>query len=181
MNIKKTIGISALFFGLSTAAFAFPWDIDMVDSLFVRGYEKPMMTPPDGAISQNNYRPDKVANPYEGRETELAVLQEGEVAFRTYCQACHGYKGTGQTRDGKDWPMKASGRFEGILSLTTINKSNDTLKPTATPPNMIYFYIKNGFGRMPSYTQAMSEEEIWSAIIYLKSLNGQKRTAKLGE
>jgi mono/diheme cytochrome c family protein len=178
MNIKKTIGISALFFGLSTAAFAFPWDIDMVDSLFVRGYEKPMMTPPEGAISQNNYRPAKTVNPYEGRETELAVLEKGEVAFRTYCQTCHGYKGTLQTKEGNDWPIAT--KFT-VISLARVSGTTDTLTATALPNDYIYDIIRNGRNNMPGYTHAMSEEEIWSTIVYLKSLTGQKRTAKLGE
>ena len=181
MNIKKTIGISALFFGLSATAFAFPWDIDMVDSIFIRGYEKPMMTPPEGAISQNNFRPESVPNPFEGREDELQVLEQGEVAFRTYCQTCHGYKGTGQAKNGSDWPLKADGRWPTIPSLTQINKTTDILIQSPYPSETIYGFVKNGRNTMPSYTHAMSEEEIWSAIIYLKSLKGQKRTAKIGE
>jgi hypothetical protein len=39
---KKTVGAIALFFGLSTIAGSAPWDIDMVDAYFIRGYEKPM-------------------------------------------------------------------------------------------------------------------------------------------
>ncbi len=178
MNIKKTVGISALFFGLSTAAFAFPWDIDLVDSLFVRGYEKPMISPPEGAVSQNNYRPEKAPNPYKGRETELGVLQQGEVAFRTYCQTCHGYKGTLKTANGNDWPVAT--KFT-VLPLAQVSKTTDVLTTTALPEDYIYDIIRNGRNNMPGYTHAMSEEEIWSTIIYLKSLNGQKRTDKLGE
>lgn len=181
MNIKKKIGISALFFGLGSIAFAAPWDIDMVDSIFIRGYEKPMMTPPEGAISQNNFRPEIVPNPFEGRENEIQILEQGEVAFRTYCQTCHGYKGTGQTKAGNDWPLKGDGRFGAIPDLIRISKATDTLIDSPYPPDIIYSFVKNGRNRMPSYTHAMSEEEIWSSIIYLKSLKGQKRTAKIGE
>ena len=56
MDWKKNAKIFVAVAALSTTAYAFPWDIDMVDSIMVRGYEKPMATPPADSIS-NNYRP----------------------------------------------------------------------------------------------------------------------------
>jgi hypothetical protein len=51
MNIKKS---QFLALGLLTCgtAYAFPWDIDLVDATFLRGYEWRMMTPAEGSISQ---------------------------------------------------------------------------------------------------------------------------------
>ena len=40
------------------------------------------------------------------------------------------------------------------------------------PDAMLYLYIRNGFGRMPAYGHAMSDDDIWSAVHYIKSLQG---------
>jgi mono/diheme cytochrome c family protein len=56
MNIKKS---HFLALGLLTCgtAYAFPWDIDLVDAKFLRGYEWRMMTPAEGSISQEQSSP----------------------------------------------------------------------------------------------------------------------------
>ena len=59
MNIRKTLAIAAGVVAFSSTAYAFPWDIDMVDTPYLRGYEWRMMKPADNSVSQNNYRPFK--------------------------------------------------------------------------------------------------------------------------
>ncbi|MEC7987648.1 MAG: cytochrome c [Myxococcota bacterium] len=59
MKIKKSIAIAVGVLALSSTAYAFPWDIDLVDTPYYRGYEWRMMKPADNAVSQNNYRPFK--------------------------------------------------------------------------------------------------------------------------
>ena len=56
MNFKK-IHLLALGLLASGTAIAFPWDIDLVDSKFLRGYEWRMMKPADGSISQEQASP----------------------------------------------------------------------------------------------------------------------------
>ena len=56
-SMKKTLGATALFFGLTTVSVAFPWDIDMVDALFVRGYEAPMAELNDDVVT-SKHRPN---------------------------------------------------------------------------------------------------------------------------
>jgi len=199
MTQKKLWTSVALFLGLSATAYAFPWDIDLVDSLFVRGYEKPMPTMPEGTVSVNNYRPtgfehltpEVVAQEWEkngwqsmmrdaaattqvvdvmaGKEKDPATLKSGELAFRTYCQTCHGVKGTGSTKDGENWPVM--GKFAGIPPLHIAG--NPIIDGQgARGNNELYLIIRNGRGKMPSYGHAMSEEEIWSAIHYLRSIPG---------
>ena len=48
---SKIIGLTLV---VSSAAYAFPWDIDMVDSVSYRGYEWKMLPTPEGAASQDN-------------------------------------------------------------------------------------------------------------------------------
>jgi hypothetical protein len=169
MKKKQIISSIFLFSLVGTTAYAFPWDIDMVDAIFVRGYEKPMLTPPEGAVSTNNYRPtgfekldatevkeDKakfgymlsipkakadmpVKDVHSGKETDTQVLQTGEFAFRTYCQTCHGVKGTGKTTFGEGWPLQQNNRFLGIPNIhmvddtETITSKSRVVLPESDP------------------------------------------------
>ena len=72
-----------------STAIAFPWDIDMVDAYFYRGYEWNMMTVPDGAVSINRYAPNSdrltperqaLRNPYPAN---TAAVAKGEQMFNT--------------------------------------------------------------------------------------------------
>jgi mono/diheme cytochrome c family protein len=198
MSIKKKFGLSALFLGLSSVAVAFPWDIDMVDSYFIRGYEKPMTPLPEEAVSQNNYRPTgyenlspedqaqndiikimkatpnmPVPDPFVGQEKDAAVLAQGKVAFTTYCQTCHGYKGSGKTKNLDAWKLQS--KFVGIPNIHILDGKNNIAAYGAgaiKPKEELYLIIRNGRNKMPSYGHAMSEAEIWSAIHYIKSLPG---------
>ena len=204
-SMKKTLGATALFFGLTTVSVAFPWDIDMVDALFIRGYEAPMADLNKEVVT-SRYRPNgldhmdpeevaqgyksetggrniiqmaaseaKLEDPYKGMEKDAYVLNQGEVAFRTYCQTCHGIKGSGKTLSEDTWPLQKTGRFVGIPNIhlldgTKIGKYGAGDMQTTT---QLYLIIRNGRGRMPSYGHAMSDEEIWSAIHYIKDLPGK--------
>ena len=61
------------------------------------------------------------------------------------------------------------------LSLAAIDKQGKvSLTGGMKPGGMLYLYIKNGFGRMPAYGHAMSDNEIWQVVHYIESLNGQQ-------
>jgi mono/diheme cytochrome c family protein len=200
---KKTVGAIALFFGLSTIAGSAPWDIDMVDAYFIRGYEKPMQELPNEVVS-NRHRPnglehmdpEKVeddwkttggiitimqaapgavlVDPLKGEEKSEYVQEMGEVAFRTYCQTCHGIKGTGKTLNEDTWPLQETGRFVGIPNVHMLDgiKIGAYGAGAMKSQNELYLLIRNGRGKMPAYGHAMSDEEIWAAIHYIKALPG---------
>jgi mono/diheme cytochrome c family protein len=198
MNFKKILISFGSIFALSATAWAFPWDIDLVDAVFYRGYEWHMGTPPEGSVSQNHYRPfnyddetlaesngdnrismaiyysantDKLVSPFP--QANEMVLENGEQRFNDYCQTCHGVKGSVKTEDEKDWEV--SKRWaQPIPALSAVDKSGKiALTGGNKPEGMLYLYIKNGFGRMPAYGHAMSDEEIWQVVHYIQSLNGQ--------
>lgn len=198
MSIKKLlIGLGTLT-GLIATAYAAPWDIDLVDADYYRGYEWEMGVPSEGSVSQNFYREhnydeammseaggdNRIAlSLYYGANTDTLVssvetvtdnvLNAGEVGFRNYCQTCHGVKGTVKTKDEKDWEV--SKRWSSpIPALAAIDQQgNLALTGGMKPAGMLYLYIKNGFGRMPAYGHAMTDDEIWQVVHYIESLNGQ--------
>lgn len=197
---QKIVGSVALFFGLSTIAGAFPWDIDMVDSLFVRGYEAPMQELPADVVS-SKHRPNGWEHVEEGRwdadlkttggaliymegnnstvsspfsnPNEEYVQEMGKTAFVTYCQTCHGVKGTVKKADGDTaWGVSA-GWATPINALNMVVDGKIMKSGLGTySDKQLYLLIRNGKGRMPGYGHAMSDEEIWSAIHYATGLNG---------
>lgn len=67
---NRKLQVAGLALCTSVVAYASPWDIDMVDAVFMRGYEWRMMKTPEGAVSMDNtysmtekgYRPFKLAS-----------------------------------------------------------------------------------------------------------------------
>ena len=196
--IKKPLFILGGIFAVSTAAYAFPWDIDLVDTPFFRGYEWKMQSPAEGTISQNFYRDHRLSSeeqsafesnfytfsanyistsglesPYSNVK-DAKMLAHGEVMFRTYCQTCHGVKGTMQDEMGETWQV--SQRWSSpIPALSAVNNGKIILSGAGAPKDeaTLYLYIRNGFKRMPAYGHAMSDTDIWATTHYIKSLQGQ--------
>ena len=76
MNIKKSHFL-ALGLLASGTAYAFPWDIDLVDAKFLRGYEWRMMTPAEGSISQEQSSP--LTGITYNYVTDMTQLKGGQV------------------------------------------------------------------------------------------------------
>ena len=193
----KTATASLLLVGAT--AYAAPWDIDLVDSPMLRGYEWHMAAAPEESVSINHHRPyaypDRVMeeaggstktaltlyfaevapslkSPHEAPQSK-EVLNQGKVMFDTYCQTCHGVKGTVQDELNNTWPLKE--RWGSIPNLANVVDGNISLAGQANLPEpLLYLLIRNGYGSMPAYGHAMEDTEIWAAIHYLKSLQGQK-------
>src|SRR5690349_21306254 len=97
----------------STAAWAFPWDIDMVDSVAFKAFEWKMKKLPVGSVSISGYRGgydkttrmtpvgDALTNPMTAESLvttptgPIAASKKGEHLFNIYCRACHGENGQG--------------------------------------------------------------------------------------
>ena len=52
-DLTRTLAMMVLS-GVSTAAWALPWNVDMVDSDAVKAYEQEMRTLPQGVVAQPN-------------------------------------------------------------------------------------------------------------------------------
>ena len=159
--------------GLTVAspALAAPWDIDMVDAYFYRGYEWSMMTVPDGAVSQNRYAANgnrmtpegqAMTNPYPVND---AAVARGEKMFSIYCQACHGVEGKG----GAAVANNESGKRYPVLPSMLSGDGNVTSMRT---DGYLYLTIRNGAAVMPGYGQAMDDDEMWAIVSYIRTLDG---------
>ena len=84
------------------------------------------------------------------------VLAHGKELFETDCAPCHGMTG------------KGDGTVVHLLQHKPANLMTGVSKNL--PDGYIYGYIRNGGIWMPSYDDAMSSNERWQVVVYLRSL-----------
>jgi mono/diheme cytochrome c family protein len=167
-DVTRTLAMMVLS-GVSTAAWALPWNIDMVDSDAVKAYEQEMRTLPQGVVAQPNaltpfgYVRNYVRESAEGQalsnpfEVNDAFLATGERMYGVYCQPCHG--------DGLELgPVGAAGRYPGVAVL----RGEQGRLPQRTDGH-VYLTVRNGGGIMPSYGWAMNDREMWSIVAWMRS------------
>ena len=91
---------------------------------------------------------------------EPLTLTQGEEIYMLYCWPCHGEEGYG---DG------AAGGAMGILPANfhaaKVKKQTD---------GALYWKLNNGRGNMPPYKYALSEEQKWQLIVYIRELGKDK-------
>lgn len=169
------LGLSLGALAGSTAAWAFPWDIDMVDAYFYRAYEWVMMKPPEGAVSRNLYiapvdRTDpsvaSLANPY-GAPTD-ANIKNGERMFKVYCATCHGAQGKGGAEVMRNDPDNGVRRYPVPAPMLSGEGAVSQLRADG----YIYLTIRNGAAVMPGYKQALYDHEMWDIVSYIRTLEG---------
>jgi len=83
-------------------------------------------------------------------------LKHGEQLFLTNCSPCHGTRGAGD------------GSVVHLLLHKPANLMTGVSKNL--PDGYIYGYIRNGGIWMPSYNDAMSSNERWQVVLYLRDL-----------
>ena len=152
------------------------WYIDMMDSTAVKAYEQPMRTLPEGVVSRTSYRanidramPDGSVNPVaENLKNPLtmdeAALKQGEWGYKTYCAPCHASTalGMGPVTDNSD------GKKRFPIPGVALVGAAGALKLRSD--GYVYGTIRNGGALMPAYSWALSDQEIWSIIGYLRTL-----------
>lgn len=157
--------------GLTAVAWAFPWDKDMVDQ-------------PSAKPQESEAPMDSAGVPVEGGETmpaptteagmfeakDAAVLLEnpipatpdsvamGEYLYQITCMVCHGPEGRG------DGPV-------GLLLATSPVDMNDAYTRDQADGQW-FFTITRGRVTMPYYRDALSIEERWHVINYMRTTFG---------
>ena len=77
----------------------------------------------------------------------------------TYCAPCHGV-------DGQNLgPVAQPGRYPGVVALA----GNAGVAKHRTD-GWIYLTIRNGGAIMPYYGWAMSDDEIWATVHYIRTM-----------
>jgi mono/diheme cytochrome c family protein len=104
---------------------------------------------------------EELRNPLNGDEP--AVYARGAAVFRTYCQPCHGASGRG---DG-------TVAMRGFPAPPPLN-SEKTLR---MKDGQMFHVITFGQKKMPGYAAQVGEDDRWTAIHYVRSLQRNLQTA----
>ena len=170
----RKFAAAALTVGMfSTLAWAFPWDTDMIDAVYKRAYSWEMKTLPEGVVSVNHarlqgdrYSPETAAMTIP----EGADLEEGKVLFDVYCTACHGENGQGKAPVADN----SSGKRYAIPPPVLSGTGNVT---KLRSDGYLFFTLRDGSAIMPGYGYGMMDEDIWSLVAYMRTMDDTKYAA----
>jgi mono/diheme cytochrome c family protein len=166
--VGAIIAAGAFLLAAAPRAHAFPWSIDMFrgpevqplasaprvtpsDTLPVHGGEPPMSREQAAATLHNPLTPT------------AARLEHGKALFLNNCAPCHGAGGSG------------NGSVAHLLSRPPTDLVNGLSKDQ--PDGYIYGTIRNGGVVMPSYDDAMSIDERWQVVMFVRSLQQAAKVA----
>lgn len=86
-------------------------------------------------------------------------LEHGRMLFETHCMPCHGSRARG------DGPV--------AFQLATPPADLTQAQSTQRTDGYLYATIRNGGVAMPAYGDAMSAEERWQVVLYVRHLQGR--------
>ena len=150
------------------ALHALPWNDDMKDQPSVKTQETEVRLPADSVPSDGG----ELDGPHDLPELVRARLtageqlddplpaddadrQRGAEMYETYCQVCHGTAGSG----------------DGSVGLKYLPQPMDLTLPYVQnqPDGQLFYTISHGGVIMPSYRFAMSQEDRWRVVRYLRT------------
>ena len=137
---------------------------------------KLMQLPPDGTVPADHHAlPQPLRDARSGEQyvsslpvpTTRALLQRGQNRYETFCAACHGLDGTGESIVAHNMEL----RRPPLLVSETVR---------AFPVGRVYQVISAGYGLMPSYAVELPDHERWAVIAYLRALQRSQGSALAG-
>lgn len=147
--------------GVASAAWAFPWSIDMyrgpsIQPLAVAPRVMPKGTMPTtgGMLPMSREMMTvKLHNPLKPTPKNIA---HGKDLFMMDCAPCHGTNGRGKG------PVAHLLRIPPADLVTGLTKD--------LPDGYIFGTIRDGGVAMPSYDDAMSSHERWQVVLFIRAL-----------
>jgi mono/diheme cytochrome c family protein len=134
---------------------------------------KLMQAPPDGTVPANRTAlPQPVREGLIGDQyvstlpvpTTRALLDRGRNRFETFCAACHGIDGSGESIVAHNMELR---RPPPLV----------TEPVRAFPVGRVFQVISAGYGLMPSYAAELSVHERWAVVAYLRALQRSQGSA----
>ena len=171
-NIRMLFAL--LLLGQVTAVWAFPWDQDMVDQPSAKPQESPA-PPPPGAVpivgGETMPAPTTERGLFDAKDAAVNVpnpvpataesIARGEYFYQINCLVCHG----------------AEGRGDGLVGRKFVDPSPVDLNEPHTQDQadgQLFFTLTRGRIAMPFYRDALSPEERWDVINYLRHEFGRQ-------
>jgi mono/diheme cytochrome c family protein len=128
---KRRVVVIAAGLAIAGAAYASPWDIDMIDAYTLKAFEWKMRQAPTASVQRqpegprgvgayqtawvaqvdrtNSAQVDAMVNPFPADEARLA---EGKRLFQVTCAPCHGVDGKGGGPVTNHNPAQGLNRFQ---------------------------------------------------------------------
>ena len=88
---------------------------------------------------------------------DRAALERGRATFETWCAACHGMTGDGDSVVARHMELR---RPPSLVAAPVVQ----------FPVGRIFVVVDEGYGLMPSYRQQLSAAERWEVVGYLGAL-----------
>ena len=165
--ILAALGVACLVLCEARPVLAFPWSIDMFQGAAVQPQEMAPRVMPSGTLPINGLQKMDLEQMAIGMKNPLkatsANLAHGKDLFLNTCLPCHGENAEG------NGPVAHLLQHKPSNLLTGVSKN--------LPDGYIYAYIRNGGIWMPSYADAMSSDERWDVIMYVRSLQAKAAEA----
>ena len=145
-------------------AAAFPWSTDMFRGPAVQPLAVPPRTMPPDTLPVHGAEPPWSREEASGSRVNpliptAAHLQHGAALFSIHCAPCHGTTGTG------NGPVA----FQMIVPPANLTRA----QPAQRSDGYLYATIRNGSVVMPAYADALSRDERWEVVLYLRQLQGK--------
>ena len=172
--VRSSVAIALL--SVTSAALAFPWNKDMVDQPSEKAQES--VSPPDpGSVPVNGGEtlplPANDEEAFAMKDAESTVtlvnpvpataesIARGREFYVVNCQVCHGSEGVG----------------DGPVGLKFVEKAPVDLNDAYTQDQtdgQIFFTLTRGRALMPYYRDALSPDERWDLVNYLRNEFGDQ-------
>jgi mono/diheme cytochrome c family protein len=115
---------------------------------------------PMAAFSQAKAKPWPVPAEFKSKanpvKSNAASIADGKEAYEAKCASCHGKKGLGDGPKAKTLDTPS-----GDFTTATFQAQTD---------GELFWKTKTGREDMPSYKAKLTDEEIWSAVNYIRTL-----------
>jgi len=171
-SLRSIVAVAC--FAAATPTWGFEWNKDMVDQPSVKPQESPAPPPPNSmpiAGRETLPTPETEREQFKAKD-EAASLRNpvpataGSVARGAYlyqinCVVCHGQQGHGDGPVGK--------KFDP----SPVDLNKDYTQQQAD--GQLFFTLTRGRVAMPFYRDALSREERWDVINYVRSEFGKNK------
>ncbi|MBF6571404.1 MAG: c-type cytochrome [Candidatus Binataceae bacterium] len=161
-------GAFCLMLAEAVPVHAFPWSTDMFKGASVQPLAVAPRVMPQGTLPVNGIQKMDLEQMTVGMHNPLKETPEnlahGKELFLNTCQPCHGENAEG------------NGPVAHLLQHKPTNLVSGITKNL--PDGYVYGYIRNGGIWMPSYGDAMSSNERWDVIMYVRSLEAKAAQAQ---
>ena len=173
MRRTTQAAIALTLLGQSVVAWGYPWDKDMVDQPIAKAQRSEAPAGPDAIPvvgGETLPAPTTEAGMFEAKD-EAVTLQNpvpatpesvatGQYLFELNCLVCHGVEGRG------DGPVGV------MLETSPVDMHEPYTQDQAD--GQLFFTITRGRVTMPFYRDALSQEERWHVINYIRAEFGSE-------